>query len=104
MLTGTARPVAAAGVALTLLLAVTREARAQEGTHLRTTTRLNLRPTPDTLHTPLRVLATGAELVVIAPDSAQGFYHVIVLVPAHRDTGWVSAPYVRAVQTASMAM
>lgn len=104
MLEGTARPIAAAVLAAFAMLAAASEANAQDGMHLRTTTRLNLRPTPDTLHTPLRVLSRGAELVVIAPDTAQGFYHVVVLKPARRDTGWVATPYVRPLPTEAMAM
>jgi hypothetical protein len=99
MLENTARAILNTLLALSVLLATTNVAVAQEGTHLRTTTRLNLRPLPDTLHTPLRVLSRGAELVVIAPDSEQGFYHVVVLKPARRDTGWVAAPYVRTLST-----
>lgn len=104
MLTGTARPVTGAFLTLFFALAGANEALAQESVHLRTTTRLNLRPSPDTLHTPLRVLARGAELVVIAPDSERGFYHVVVLKPARSDTGWVAAPYVRVLATAHLAM
>lgn len=89
---------------LSALVATPPAAAAQEGTHLRTTTRLNLRPTPDILHTPLRVLRRGAELVVLAPDSEQGFYHVVVLKPLRRDTGWVAAPYVRALPSEELAM
>ena len=95
---------ATAVTALSLLLAAAHGAGAQEGTHLRTTTRLNLRPAPDTLHPPMRVLSRGAELVVIAPDSEQGFYHVVVLVPSRRDTGWVAARYVRVLPAEHVAM
>lgn len=104
MLGNTAHAIAASLMALSAVFAPTHSAVAQESAHLRTTTRLNLRPTPDTLHTPLRVLPRGAELLVIAPDSAQGFHHVVVLVPARRDTGWVATPYVRVLPTGHMAM
>jgi hypothetical protein len=66
----------------------------------RTTTRLNLRPTPDTTHTPLRVLPRGAELVLLAPRQRQGFYHVLFERGARQDTGWVASPYVRVIPVA----
>lgn len=95
MIDRTTRAIPVALLSLSALVATTHAAVGQEGIHLRTTTRLNLRPMPDTLHRPLRVLRRGAELLVIAPDSAQGFYHVVALKPSRRDTGWVAARYVR---------
>lgn len=104
MIANTAHTTPAAFLILSILIAAAPGAHAQEGTHLRTTTRLNLRPTPDTLHTPLRVLSRSAELLAIAPDSEQGFYHVVALKPSRRDTGWVAARYVRVLPTAHVAM
>jgi hypothetical protein len=70
-------------------------AAAQSPGELVTTTRVNLRPTADSTHTPLRIVRKGAHLQLIEPDTTAGFYHVVTVSRTNPDTGWIAAPYVR---------
>jgi hypothetical protein len=66
----------------------------------RTTTRLNLRPTPDTLHAPLLVLPRNAELFLLSLEQQHRFYHVAYEHSARQDTGWVASRYIRLMEEA----
>jgi hypothetical protein len=80
---------------LSALAGLPRSATAQSPGEVVTTTRVNLRPTADSAHTPLRILRKGAHLQLLEPDTTTGFYHVVTLSPTNPDTGWIAAPYVR---------
>ena len=85
---------------LTTLAAVQATATAQTVGEVATTTRVNLRPTADSTHAPLRIMRKGAHLQLLEPDTTAGFYHVATMSRTNPDTGWIAASYVRFVSSA----